>query len=748
MPLHILGIRHHGVGSAQKVLEYLTALQPDLVLVEGPPELDAVMRWVGQEGLTPPAAVLGYNTEAPQQATFYPFAHFSPEWQAITYANQHNIPVRMLDLPLAYVFSRATAAAGLDHAANGEAAFLPARDPLYYLAELDGFTNSEAWWEYRFETGHAAASAAAHFEAVMLAMETLRDADIPSALDAENVYREAWMRDIIRQAQRELYSVIAVVCGAWHAPALRDPVATEKADRKLLKELPKPKIKVGVTWIPWTNTRLSMASGYGAGLVSPGWYAHRWHHPADPGEGWLTKVAHLFRAQRMDISTAHVIEAWRLADALAVLREKSAPGLSELNEATTTVMCMGDPLVLELVRRELIVGHDLGSVPDALPKVPLQADFEAQSRRLRLAPEAFSKDYALDLRKDFDLQRSILLHRLAVLGIRWGKQTAARGKGTFKETWELTWKPELLIDLIERAIWGNTVEDAAANFLTDQANRAESISAVATYIEQAIPAELLPTIDALLRRLRDLSAVSTDVLELMAALAPLARISRYGNVRNTDLDAIQKLVEGLVERICIGLPNAVYGMDERAAQDAFARMQTVDESLQMLENTALAAFWSQTLRAILNTEGAHPLLLGGSCRLLFDSRTMAEIEAELQFGKALSAGREPAFSAAWVEGFLRGSGLILLYDEALWNILYRWTADLPDEQFVELLPILRRTFAKFNPGERRQLGEKAQQGRQNTATKARQNADSAFFNPERAEKVLILVEQMLGIAKI
>ena len=39
----IFGIRHHGPGSARSVLKALKELQPDLILVEGPPDAQDVL---------------------------------------------------------------------------------------------------------------------------------------------------------------------------------------------------------------------------------------------------------------------------------------------------------------------------------------------------------------------------------------------------------------------------------------------------------------------------------------------------------------------------------------------------------------------------------------------------------------------------------------------------------------------------------------------------------------------------------
>ena len=101
MAITILGIRHHGVGSARNVVEMLEKLKPDMILVEGPPELDAVTQWVGEKDLKPPVSILCYDVDSPQRASFYPFAEFSPEWQAMVFAKKNNTPVRMMDLPMA-----------------------------------------------------------------------------------------------------------------------------------------------------------------------------------------------------------------------------------------------------------------------------------------------------------------------------------------------------------------------------------------------------------------------------------------------------------------------------------------------------------------------------------------------------------------------------------------------------------------------------------------------------------------------
>jgi len=716
---HLLGIRHHGVGSAKNVVAMLEKIRPDLIFVEGPPEMEPLMAWAGQKDLQPPVAALCYDMVAPQEAAFYPFAEFSPEWQAACFANKNNIPLRLMDLPIALSWELRKLPGANDLIASVQELAVPQRkyaDPIHYFAEISGYTDADLWWEHHFEQKFRADSPEAHFEAVLTMMHTLRESGVESVLDEENRYREAWMANLIRQAQRELYSNIAVICGAWHAPALLDLKKTEKEHARIVRDLPKSKIKVGITWVPWTNERLSFDSGYGAGLVSPGWYAHLWKYPLDTGAQWLTAVAHMFRRQKMDVSTAHVIESVRLAETLAILRALSRPGLQELQEATQTVMCMGDAVLLDLVRKELVVGFSVGKVPDDIPKIPLQADFEENCRKLKLVigvesnhklPDA-SK--VLDLRKASDLERSIFLHRLLILHIPWATQTEARTQGTFKEVWELEWRPEVIIVLIEKGVWGNTVEAAAQQYLLHRAQRSVSVSALAQMMVDTLPSELFDALPPLLSRIHDVAALSAEIMDLMAAVAALSKTGRYGNVRQTDLSAINTLLKGFITRICVGLPGTCRSLDGEAAQQMFLNIRLMQEAVRLLEEPSSEAEWLKVLVQLSELSGIHPLIAGCATRLLFDVQQLRPDKAAMRFSFALSAGQDADWSAAWIEGFLKSSGMVLLYDETLWNLLFEWVEQLPDDTFKNLLPILRRTFAKFEPAERRKLGEKAKRG--------------------------------------
>ena len=744
MATQLLGIRHHGPGSCRNVASYLEELKPDLILLEGPPEADGLLKDVVDPQMVPPVALLAYQPDAPQNAVFYPFADFSPEWQTIRYAVRNGVEIRMFDLPLSYSMALNNDSANDDSAQsvqedNSEGSMTDAvkRDPFDYLAEIAGYADGESWWESTIEIRHDNAGV---FEGVQEAVTALRDA-LPESTSPRDLLREAWMRKMLRAAQKENFERIAVVCGAWHVPAL-SRMPKVKDDNELLKGL--PKVKVECTWIPWTYDRLSLRSGYGAGIMSPGWYDYLWNNPDDDGTRWVANVAALLRQKDMDISVAHVIETIRLAHATAALRGLPSPSLAEYNEAVTTVMGFGDDVLLSIIREQMIISDRLGSVPDNVPKVPLLSDVERQQKRLRVPFKAGIKELALDLRKPGDLERSILFHRLNLLGISWATPGISEGKGTFKETWTLYHNPEQIIRIIEAAIWGNTLEEAARKYMLSQTEKAERIMDLTRLLKNIIPADLPQLVESITRRLDSLSAASADIVDMMRALPDLAGIVRYGDVRNLDFSNVRGMLHTMTARILAGGVLACVNIDEDAAESLLERLIAADYALSTLDDAELNEMWTGFISQLRGGSNVHPVIAGYATRMLHDKRLLSSEEVADALEYRLSVGNTPAEMAYWLEGFLRASGTVLLLDENLWNLVNDWICSQDKDTFMELLPILRRTFSEFTPVERRKLGEKARMSSGTTGTRD-VNGGEMPHNEEDAAKVLPVVCRLLGL---
>lgn len=756
----VFGIRHHGPGCARSLRTALENLRPDCVLIEGPAGAEPLLAHVADIGLDPPVALLSHAVDDPALAVFHPYALYSPEWQALRWASAAGVPVQFMDVPSSLTLSwqkarRDAATAAAEQAepdgphASADASTDMAdivdddtpHDPLDWLARAAGYGDSETWWNLMVEER---GDGEGLFEAIAEAMTAVRAQAPrrPRADQEQEDMREAHMRSTIRAARKQGHARIAVICGAWHVPALVN-AGTSAADARLLKGM--PKLKTQTTWVPWTYRHLSAGSGYGAGVSAPGWYDYLWRNEGNHAAravGWYARVARLLREHEIDCSSAHLIEATRLADTLAAMRDRPAPGLEEIGEATRSVICNGDDVPMRLIADALLVGDSMGTVPANVPTVPLQRDLEAEQKRLRLKPEALSKTLDLDLRNDNDLQRSHLLHRLALIGIEWGRiaSVGTSSRGTFHEVWTLAWQPTFPVELIVASRYGHTLIIAASQSASEQARTSPHLADLAKLIDRVLLANLPQAVASVVAALEARAATDADPLALLAALPALANVYRYGNVRQTDSVQVSHLFDSILLRACIGLPLALCDLDNGPVENARTILLGADRALSLRQGEEQTQAWHVALRKAAFSDTTAPLLSGLCTRLLLDVAVLAPEQAQERLQRSLSAGAEPSEAAQWLDGFLNRNATILLHGDTVWPLVDRWLASLSDEHFLRVVPLVRRTFATFEATDRRDLGQRVRQ------PQAVAPVVAVDWNEERALRALPMLRELFGLA--
>lgn len=742
--ISLFGIRHHGPGCARSLLAALEAQPPQCLLIEGPAGTEALLTHVLEAGMQPPVALLSYSVDDPHLAVFHPYALYSPEWQAMCWAMQRNVPVRFMDVPPPLTLEWQAQARAAEQAEAPTLEQRPA-DPLDWLARAAGHADGETWWNHMVEERGEGEGL---FQAIAEAMAAVREHTPPlSGRRGEHeAVREAHMRAALRAASKE-FERVAVVCGAWHVPALQPEALranSAAADNRLLKGMPKRGTQS--TWVPWTYRHLSTASGYGAGVDAPGWYDHLWRNAGQHAQravGWYARVGRLLREHGLDCSPAHLIEATRLADTLAALRERPAPGLDDMAEASRAVICNGDDAPMRLIRERLMVGDALGHVPDSVPVVPLQRDLEAQQKRLRLKPEALEKTLDLDLRKDNDLARSHLLHRLQLLGIGWGHlaRTGHSARGTFHEVWQLAWQPQFLVDLVEASRHGQTLVDAASSKAIAAARDAKDLPEVSELVNQVLLADLPQAVRSIAAELEARAATQADPLALLGALPPLANIHRYGNVRQTEGVEVAHVFDSMLERAVIGLGLALSSLDEAHAEQARGVVLEADRAIGLRNDAQGTEDWQHALQRVALSTSCSALLRGVTLRLLFDAQVLPTELVHTQLQQQLSPGAEPLHAAQWLDGFLNRNATVLLHDDAVWQMIDAWVVALDEEQLVRALPLVRRTFAAFEAADRRDLGTRVKRA----PLRGSVAAPAPDWNVGRAERALPMLRELLGL---
>lgn len=731
--VHLFGIRHHGPGSARRLVEALDALKPVAVLIEGPSDASELLPMLADPDMVTPVALLTYAEDNPANASFFPFAEYSPEYQAARWAVRHGTTLRFIDLPASDRLG-----IGANEIAE-ETATKADDDPISYdpigaLATAAGYDDGESWWSDVMEENPAAGPV---FAAVADAMTALRAE--AKLLTVREAAREAYMRIEIAKAAKEYDSAIAVVCGAWHVPALAQHRSLA-ADRELLKGRPKTKIKA--TWAPWTAPRLARASGYGAGVVAPGWFAHLWEtRDSDRVSLWLAKVTRVLRDRGHFVSTASVIEAQRLGVALAALRERPSPGFEELREAAIACLCNGERTMWNDVAAELLVGAGVGSIPAATPLAPLLEDLQRQQKATRLKPEALERPLTLDLRSESGLMRSTLLHRLNALDVPWGRLTdAGRSRGTFRENWQLRWEPEFAMRLVENLLYGSTIAEAAAGRLIEAMGKEAELGALASLVRNAMIADLPRATESGIAALETKAALTSDGPSLLGALPPMADILRYGEARAGTVEHLAALMPRIVVQAALALPYAARNLDVPAATKLRGAILAADAAIQLAQlETDVVAKWREALTALLHDDQATRLIAGTAARLLYEAELLAADHTADLLARMLSPGTPVAEAAGFFEGFFEGAGQRLIHDAALRSAVDGWLLSLDDEAFTANLPLFRRVFSALDRNERRRLMDALFARSTGGAKGYRLIADATAIWPQHEARVIALL---------
>jgi len=143
-----------------------------------------------------------------------------------------------------------------------------------------------------------------------------------------------------------------------------------------------------------------------------------------------------------------------------------------------------------------------------------------------------------------------------------------------------------------------------------------------------------------------------------------------------------------------------------------------------------------------NSGGAsvHPMLRGFAARFAFeqsdgDANTFAHA-ARL----ALSPVVAPTDASDWILGALKGPVVILQHGELL-GVIDTWVSGLVEEDFVILLPALRRAFSEFDSNERRVIAQKVASGQGTSSAKA--IAAASPFDAARVELVLPTILELI-----
>jgi hypothetical protein len=720
--LNIFGVRHLSPGASYHLLDYLESKRPKCILIEGPSDAGNFIESLANKHVVPPVAILAYTTELPVETVLYPFANYSPEYQAILWGKRNRCEIRFIDFPsnISLKLGKFRNKTVTDEAKD----FYEEHNKLYEtVANHYSEDDYESYWERYFEHN---LNKDTFREGLKLQSKEIREMVIDRELETApcdysyNALREAYMRRKIDRAFADGFAIedIVVVVGAYHVSGITndEPALSDKE----LKTLPKTSTKIAL--MPYSYLRLSSRTGYGAGNKAPCYFESMWDAMQEKRLEqlpaiYLSKIAQEQRKAGHNASSANVIEAVRLAESLASMRSGSLPVLRDLHDATVTCFGGGDlALVAEALNRADI-GTAIGSLPESLGQTPIQENVYQELRRLKLTDykSPVGKVVELDLRENYkvksteaafiDLNRSTFFHRMRVLNIHFAnKLFVNQDNATWKELWELRWTPEVEIEIVETNFKGETIELAAAHLLKEHLAQCTAVSKTAEIIRNACECHLTRMFENAVNTLQSLLVDADDFKETSRAARELSVLIQYGDIRRFNLEPLKPVLQQLFLRASLLLVSAS-NCDNKAAQEIGECINSMEIISQEMYDYVDADLWQNELKQLAERDDLNTILSGIAFSIMLEHNLFTDDDCAKEISRRLSQGVPADLGAGWFEGFSGRNRYALLSRVSLWKELDNYINALDEEEFYRALVFLRRAFGQFESAQKNSIAE-------------------------------------------
>lgn len=721
--INIFGVRHLSPGASWHLLQMLETKKPRCVLIEGPSDATPFMCDVAAKQVKPPIALLAYTTELPIETILYPFASYSPEYQAICWAVRNRKEVRFIDLPSGRMLKLKQEHRS-EEAAEKAGAFYRFHHGLYEkVAKYSDEDDYESYWERHFEHDLNQGS---YNDGLSYQSAQMRELVEEHELEAVpfdysyNLIREAYMRREIEQAVKDGYQPqdMVVIVGAYHVSGIRSGLPGMTNDElKKITEAPSQ-----ITLMPYSYLRLSSRTGYGAGNRAPYYFEIMWEamkgeRLGDLSAIYLSKVAKYLRSKGHNASSASTIEAVRLANALTGMRNGTIPVLKDLHDAAVTCFGGGELAVVAEALNHTDIGTAIGSLPEGVSQTPVQEDMTQELKRLKLTnyKSAVAQELTLDLRENLkvkskeaafiDLNRSTFLHRLQVLGIHFAeKQRVSQDSASWAEKWILRWTPEVEIEIVEANLKGETIEIAAAYQLKEQLNDCTDVALAAKIVRMACESQLTRIFDNALSTLQRLLVDSNNFTEMADAADELSVLTRFGDLRQFRTEPLVPILQQLFLRASLLLVSAS-SCDDKAANIILRGINTMELISQQQFEIVDVETWQKELSRLAWRDDLNTKLSGVAFSILLEHNLASEEDCAKEVSRRLSPGVPADLGAGWFEGLSGRNRYALLSRVSLWRELDTYVSQLDDDEFARSVVFLRRAFGSFEPNQKNSIAE-------------------------------------------
>ncbi len=723
-------IRHNSPGSAILVKRCLEEYKPKLVLIEGPYLADDLIKYIIAHDTIPPFALLSVfsdeqnhfklngiispDVSVPAKFQFYyPFISYSPELVALKFCYSKNIITHFIDLPITGIIPFLIREEDrFLHTLKQEEEQL--KSSLFYkeLSQIFQFDSFNETWDTLFEIGANRVEIDEILESYLIFCACVRQS-IPNMASELNgsIEREKFMKYNIEH-YRKKHGVdkkdVMIITGGIHSVVLADTVPQKISflEKGLFNSL-----------VPYSYYRMSEAYGYGSGNQGPQFYEYIWENFVNDIKysfeaaalELITDIYSDARGKKYDISVVDSINTFQSAKMLAMIRRRSEPCLNDIVDAIFMSLVKGNPEIegayLKEFIRKRVVGFKLGKITKSIKQLPLQADFYLRFESFSINLKEKSKRHELNLRDEFDKQKSHLFWRvkyldLGILERSEGPDLLKGVSGVFKEVWFLSWNPNVDGKLIELSNYGSTIEEATKNMLIEESKKnIKDFQKISFLLYQTLVMGLPTLFPHIVIVCIDSLDKDDKFLTLSRGFNNLIMISRFLHMMKNqgyNLNLITKLISRCYFASCFSLP--IMANPPKNLEDAFI-IAAKDMATTLIGLSTLKLninVYEEGLKTCIDNSD-NDFIRGGCIGILYLMNSIQIKDIKYLIREYV---KSEDLIKVRVGEFVRGLIFIcqtkLLYNSDIIKLLSEIIEDIETKVFLSIVPSLRKTFSELS----------------------------------------------------
>jgi hypothetical protein len=707
-------VRHHSPACAWHVGRLIRQIKPDAVLIEGPRNATPLIPIILHPGTRLPVAI--YTTYVQRQeddlplrhAGYYPLCEYSPEYAAMAAAHEVGAKTKFIDLTFPEMVVAANRTPDEKVVSLLEERYLRHSRTLQEVCRRAGSRDPDDLWDQLYEVGCRRIPTDKFMRNVLAYCALARADHTTDMLESDGcLARERAMAEAIAREKGR----VLVVTGGFHS------VALPGTKRGKPKAVPVSDEDATVTLMRYGFEQLDRLNGYASGMPSPEFYQRAWEQ-RDPAE-LVVELGRQLRGQKGDASTADAIVTLDQSRRLAQLRGHAELSREDLLDGIRSAFIKGsediEGIVVLAQARKLLAGNRIGDLPPEAGEPPIVRDFRSSASRLGIDVTTIQgREVTLDLyRSQKHREVSRFFHRLRFLGVEFAANVRGpdfvKGESLerIQEVWRYHWEPRHEATLIERSLYGPTLEEAAASMVFEALRQAAAegkggrADLAARLLLEACRMGLHRHTQSLLERLSGLASQDASFTSLVEALDDVLvlTVSREP-LEAHHLRGIPKLAEALYQRACYLLPGLAATPDEELDR-VFDALSGLQQSVQTLgDNGDRQSLRWKGLHGLLGPADSHPGVRGAAAGLLFsDGQLTAQNLATSLAGHFDSNQRAGTAGAAFLRGLLRTARSVLWQSPDIISKVHEALQGWTDEHFIAQLPLLRLALADLTPRE-------------------------------------------------